>query len=206
SVDHSQHGFFTEAFFDEVAMAAGRDPYALRMALLADRPRHRNVLRTAAEAAGWGSPLPAGRGRGISLQESFGSLVAQVIEVHIERGAVRVDRVVLAVDAGFAVSPDGLRAQMESGVVFGLTAALYGEITLQKGAVAQSNFHDYPMLRMDETPPVETHIINSMEAWGGAGEPGTPGVAPALVNAVFDATGVRVRELPLAKQDFSDWG
>lgn len=206
SVDHSQHGFFTEAFFDEVAVAAGRDPYELRMGLLTGRPRHRDVLRTAAEAAGWGSPLPEGRGRGISLQESFGSLVAQVIEAHIENGTVRVDRVVLAVDPGFAVSPDGLRAQMESGVIFGLTAALYGEITLENGAVAQGNFHDYPMLRMDETPPIETHIINSMEAWGGAGEPGTPGVAPALVNAVFDATGVRVRELPLAKQDFSDWG
>lgn len=206
SVDHSQHGFFTEAFFDEVAVATGRDPFELRLGLLADQPRHQHVLRTAAEAAGWGAALPDGHGRGISLQESFGSLVAQVIEARIDAGQVRVDRVVLAVDPGFAVSPDGMRAQMESGVIFGLTAALYGEITLENGAVKQSNFHDYPMLRMHESPSIETHIINSMRAWGGAGEPGTPGVAPALVNAVFDATGIRVRELPLAKQDFSDWG
>lgn len=206
SVDHSQHGFFTEAFLDEAAAAAGRDPYALRMDLLEEKPRHREVLRLAAERAGWGSPRPRGHGRGISLQESFGSLVAQVIDVHIENGQLRVDRVVVAVDPGFAVSPDGLVAQMESGVVFGLTAALYGDITIADGAVVQSNFHDYRMLRIDETPTIETYIINSGEAMGGAGEPGTPGVAPALAGAVFDATGIRIRELPLAKYDFSDWG
>ncbi|MFT4768131.1 MAG: isoquinoline 1-oxidoreductase beta subunit [Glaciecola sp.] len=206
SVDHSQHGFFTEAFFDEVAVAAGKDPYEYRMSLLADKPRHQNVLRTAAERAGWGEDLPQGMGRGISLQESFGSLVAQVVDVSVRDGKVSVDRVVLAVDAGFAVSPDGLTAQMESGVSFGLTAALYGEITIENGAVQQSNFHDYPMGRMKDSPVIETHIINSGEAWGGAGEPGTPGIAPALVNAVFDATGLRVRELPLSKHDFSDFG
>ncbi|WP_439107908.1 molybdopterin cofactor-binding domain-containing protein [Congregibacter sp.] len=206
SVDHSQHGFFTEAFFDELAVAAGKDPYEYRMSLLADKPRHQNVLRTAAEAAGWGEQLPRGKGRGISLQESFGSLVAQVVDVSVTAGKVSVDRVVVAVDAGFAVSPDGLTAQMESGVNYGLTAALYGEINIEDGAVKQSNFHDYPMVRMNESPLIETHIINSGEAWGGAGEPGTPGIAPALVNAVFDATGLRVRELPLSKQDFSDFG
>ncbi|WOJ97153.1 molybdopterin cofactor-binding domain-containing protein [Congregibacter brevis] len=205
SVDHSQHGFFTEAFFDEVAVAAGKDPYEYRMSLLTDKPRHQKVLRTVAEAAGWGEQLPRGRGRGISLQESFGSLVAQVVDVSVTEGKVSVDRVVVAVDAGFAVSPDGLTAQMESGVIYGLTAALYGEINIEDGAVKQSNFHDYPMVRMNESPLIETHIINSGEAWGGAGEPGTPGIAPALVNAVFDATGLRVRELPLSKQDFSDF-
>ncbi|GAB5413872.1 MAG: xanthine dehydrogenase family protein molybdopterin-binding subunit [Congregibacter sp.] len=206
SVDHSQHGFFTEGFFDEVAAAAGQDPYEMRMRLLADKPRHQNVLRQAAEKAGWGQKLPRGKGRGIALQESFGSLVAQVVEVSIADGEVAVDRVVCAIDAGFAVAPDGLIAQMESGINFGLTAALYGEITLENGAVKQSNFHDYPILRMNKSPQIETIVINSGEAWGGAGEPGTPGVAPALVAAVFDATGMRVRELPLSKIDFSDWG
>ncbi|EED32334.1 aldehyde oxidase and xanthine dehydrogenase, molybdopterin binding [gamma proteobacterium NOR5-3] len=205
SVDHSQHGFFTEAFFDEVAIAAGKDPYEYRMSLLEGKPRHQKVLRTAAERAGWGEELPPGKGRGISLQESFGSLVAQVVDVTVRDGKVSVDRVVLAVDAGFAVSPDGLTAQMESGVNYGLTAALYGEITIADGAVQQGNFHDYLMVRMADSPEIETHIINSGEAWGGAGEPGTPGIAPALVNAVFDATGLRVRELPLSKHDFSDF-
>ncbi len=206
SVDHSQHGFFTEAFFDELAVAAGKDPYELRISLLGDKPRHQKVLRCAAENAGWGESLPRGRGRGISLQESFGSIVAQVVDVSVIGGRLKVDRVVVAIDAGFAVSPDGLTAQMESGVNYGLTAALYGEVSIENGAVVQSNFHDYPMLRMHDSPPVETHIINSGEVWGGGGEPGTPGVAPALVNAVFDATGIRVRELPLSRQDFSDWG
>ncbi len=206
SVDHSQHGFFTEAFFDEVAVAAGRDPYEMRMAMLADKPRHQNVLRQAAERGNWGETLPRGVGRGISLQESFGSLVAQVVDVHIDNGKLKVDRVVVAIDPGFAVSPDGLTAQMESGVIYGLTAALYGEVEIEQGAVKQSNFHNYRMVRMNEAPQIDTIIINSGEAWGGAGEPGTPGIAPALVSAVFDATGVRVRELPLAKQDFSDWG
>ncbi|MEM1114762.1 MAG: molybdopterin cofactor-binding domain-containing protein [Pseudomonadota bacterium] len=206
SVDHSQHGFFTEAFFDEVAVAAGKDPYTLRMSMLGDKPRHQNVLRTAAEKAGWGDELPRNRGRGIALQESFGSIVAQVVDVSIDEGKLKVERVVVAVDPGFAVSPNGLTAQMESGINYGLTAALYGDITIENGAVKQSNFHDYPMVRMNESPVIETHIINSGEAWGGAGEPGTPAIAPALVSAVFDATGIRVRELPLSKQDFSDWG
>ncbi|MEM1402566.1 MAG: molybdopterin cofactor-binding domain-containing protein [Pseudomonadota bacterium] len=206
SVDHSQHGFFTEAFFDEVAVAAGKDPYALRMGMLSDKPRHQTVLRTAAEKAGWGEELPRGMGRGIALQESFGSIVAQVVDVSINAGKLKVERVVVAVDPGFAVSPNGLTAQMESGINYGLTAALYGDISIENGAVKQSNFHDYPMVRMNESPVIETHIINSGEAWGGAGEPGTPAIAPALVSAVFDATGIRVRELPLSKQDFSDWG
>jgi len=201
SVDHSQHGFFTESFIDEVAHAAGEDPYQFRAARLQDQPRHLAVLRKAAEAAGWDKPLAQGRGRGIALQESFGALVAQVVEVTVANGETKVDRVVAAVDPGFAVSPDGLSAQIESGIIYGLTAALYGEITIENGAVKQSNYHDYKALRMPEAPVIETHIINSLAAVGGAGEPGTPAIAPALANAVYDATGVRVRKLPLNRPE-----
>lgn len=203
SVDHSQHGFFVESFIDELAHEARQDPYQYRRDLLADHPRHRNVLDVAAQQANWQTPLGENRGRGIALQESFGSLVAEVVEVTVIDGKVSVDRVVVAVDPGFAVSPDGLIAQMESGVVFGLTAALYGEVSIAKGRVQQTNFHDYPMLRMNATPVIETHIITSHEAWGGAGEPGTPGIAPALTNAIFAATGNRIRELPVSKYDFT---
>jgi isoquinoline 1-oxidoreductase beta subunit len=202
SVDHSQHGFFTESFADEVAHAAGRDPFEFRRDLLADAPRHRRVLELAAERADWYRTRPAGSGRGIALQESFGTIVAQVVDVTVAGGKVKVDRVVCVVDPGFAVSPDGMVAQMESGIVYGLTAALYGEVTLRDGAVAQSNFHDYPLLRMDEMPVIDTHIVQSEAPWGGAGEPGTPGIAPALANAIFDATGERIRELPVSRYDF----
>jgi isoquinoline 1-oxidoreductase beta subunit len=133
---------------------------------------------------------------------SFGTIVAQVVDVTVAGGKVKVDRVVCVVDPGFAVSPDGMVAQMESGIVYGLTAALYGEVTLRDGAVAQSNFHDYPLLRMDEMPVIDTHIVQSEAPWGGAGEPGTPGIAPALANAIFDATGERIRELPVSRYDF----
>lgn len=209
SVDHSQHGFFTESFIDEVAIAAGQDPYQYRADRLKDKPRHLAVLNKAAEEANWDKPLAKGRGRGISLQESFGSIVAQVVEMSLVDGEVNVDRVVAAIDAGVAVSPDGLTAQIESGIVYGLTAALYGEITIKDGAVTQSNFHDYQALRMPKAPAIETHIISSDSAIGGAGEPGTPGIAPALANAVFDATGVRVRNLPMSRPDvrmqLEDW-
>ena len=201
SVDHSQHGFFTEGFADELAAAAGRDPYEFRRDLLDGAPRHRAVLDRAAAAAGWGQPMPEGRGRGIALQESFGTIVAQVAEVTVQQGKVQVDRVVCVVDPGFAISPNGLVAQMESGIIYGLSAALYGEITIVKGAVAQSNFHDYPVVRMDEAPHIETHIINSGAPLGGGGEPGTPAIAPALANAIYAATGTRIRELPISKYD-----
>lgn len=202
SVAHSQHCFFTESFIDEVAAAAGQDPYEYRAARLAHRPRQLAVLQKVAEAADWGRPLAAGRGRGISLQQGFGSIVAQVVEVSITGGEVQVDRVVAAVDAGFAVSPDGLTAQIESGIVYGLTAALYGEITIENGAVKESNFNDYQMLRMSAMPKIETHIINSGNPMGGAGEPGTPPIAPALTNAIFNATGQRIRQLPIKNIDF----
>jgi isoquinoline 1-oxidoreductase beta subunit len=203
SVDHSQHGFFTEGFFDEVAFAAHKDPYALRRELLENHPRHRAVLDLAAEKSRWDEKRPEGSGRGIALQESFGSIVATVADVTVTEGKVKVTRVVCAVDCGFAVAPDGLAAQMESGILYGLTAALYGEISIDRGAVVQRNFHDYPMVRMDESPAIEVHIINSGAAMGGGGEPGTPGIAPALANAIFDATGYRVRELPVSKHDFN---
>jgi len=203
AVDHSQHAFFTESFIDELAVLANRDPYRFRRDLLVDKPRHRKVLDTAANTAGWGTAPGPGRGRGIALHESFGSIVAEVVEARVDAGKVRVERVVCAVDAGYAVNPDGLVAQMESGIVYGLTAALYGEISLEQGRVKQSNFHDYPMLRIDEMPQVETVIVDSGGPLGGAGEPGTPPLAPALANAIHDAIGVRIRELPISKHNLN---
>ena len=167
------------------------------------KPRHLKVLDLAAEKAGWGEPIAQGKGRGISLQESFGSLVAQVVDVTLTGGKIGVDRVVCAIDAGFAVSPDGLTAQMESGIIYGLSAAMYGEVSVVNGAVQQTAFHDYPVTRMQDSPVIETHILNSGEAMGGAGEPGTPGIAPALANAIYQATGTRVRKLPVSQYDFN---
>ena len=206
SVDHSQHGFFTESFIDELAYEANQDPYRFRRALLKDHPRYQAVLDLAAKQANWDSPVGKNRGRGIALQASFGSIVAEVVEVSVIEGRVAVDKVVVAIDPGFAVSPDGLTAQMESGVIFGLTAALFGEIGIENGRVTQSNFHDYPMLRMDSAPVIETHIINSHATWGGAGEPATPAIAPALTNAIHAATGTRIRALPVSQYDFSKEG
>ena len=203
SVDHSQHGFFTESFIDEVAVAAGQDSYEYRVARLQHLPRQLAVLRKAATEAQWDVPLAPGRGRGIALQESFGSIVAEVVEVTVSDGNLSVDRVVAVIDAGYAISPDGMKAQIESGIVYGLSAALYGEITIKNGAVAQSNFHDYSSLRMSKAPTIETHIINSGEVMGGAGEPGTPPIAPALANAIFNATGERIRQLPIKNAMFN---
>jgi isoquinoline 1-oxidoreductase beta subunit len=201
SVDHSLHAFFTESFIDELAVAAGADTYEYRRELLAGSPRFLAVLDLAARKAGWGTSLPANMGRGIAIHRSFGTIVAQVVDVEIVAGKPKARRVVCAVDPGYAVHPDNLAAQMESGIAFGLTAALYGEISIRGGAVAQSNFHDYRMLRMDEAPEVETHIINGGGVTGGAGEPGTPPIAPAFTNAIFDATGIRIRELPVSKHE-----
>jgi len=199
SVGHSYNAFFVEAFLDEVAHAARRDPYEFRRALLAGAPRHRRVLETAARKAGWGTPLPPRTGRGIALAESFHSIVAQVAEVEVGADkALRVKRVVCAIDCGKAVNPGIVAAQMESGIVFGLSAALHGEITLKDGRVEQSNFPGYDMVRLADCPAIETHIVDSgWEHLGGVGEPGTPPIAPAVANALFAATGQRLRKLPL---------
>ncbi len=204
SVDHSLHAFFTESFIDELAFEAGVDAYQYRRDLLAGEPRFRAVLDAAAGLAKWDSALPEEHGRGIAIHKSFGTIVAQVVEVEIKEGRAIPRKAFCAVDAGFAMHPDGMRAQMESGIIYGLTAALYSDISIRRGAVAQSNFHDYPMLRMDESPEIETVIVNSGERLGGAGEPGTPAIAPALVNAIFNATGKRIRELPVSLHDLAD--
>jgi len=199
SVGSSHTAFATECFLDEVAAAGARDPLDLRRTLLADHPRHLGVLDLAAAKAGWGgSPLPPGKGRGLAVHESFHSVVAQVAEVTIgPRGEITVDRVVCAIDCGIAVTPDVIRAQMEGAIAFGLSAALFGQITLKDGAAEQSNFHDYRCLRMSEMPKVEVHIVPSTDAPTGVGEPGVPPIAPAVCNAIFAATGKRIRRLPL---------
>ena len=201
SVGHSHTAFVVESFLDEVAHAAGKDPFQMRQALLADKPRHRGVLELAAEKAGWGKPLPAGQGRGIAVHESFGSFIAQVAEVSVSpKGEVRVHRVVCAVDCGLTVNPEIIAAQMESGIAFGLSAALHSAITLKDGRVEQGNFDGYQVLRMNEMPLVEVHIVPSREKPGGVGEPGVPPIAPAVANAVFAVTGVRLRALPLSRE------
>jgi isoquinoline 1-oxidoreductase beta subunit len=197
SVGHSHTAFAVESFVDELAHAAKRDPLEFRRALLEKSPRVRAVLELAAEKAGWGTAPPAGRARGLAVHESFGSIVSHVAEVSVEDGRIRVHRMVCAIDCGVCVNPLGVAAQMESGVAFGLSAALHSELTMKEGRVQESNFHDYPILRLHEMPKVEVHIVASREKSGGAGEPGTPPVAPAVANAVFALTGKRLRELPL---------
>ena len=202
SVGHSHTGFSVEAFFDEVAHAGGKDPYELRRALLANQPRMLAVLDLVAQKANWGSPYPAGHARGIATHFSFDSYVAQVVEVSVDNdGTVHVHRVVAAVDCGRTVNPDTVKAQIEGGIIFGLTAALKTEITLEQGRVQQRNFNDYPMLRMFESPAIEVYIVPSTERPTGVGEPGVPPVAPAVANAIFAATGKRVRRLPIKPED-----
>src|SRR6266576_2766055 len=200
SVGVSHNGFVTECFLDEIAAAAGRDPFELRRELLRDKPRHRRTLELAAEKAGWGSPLPHGRSRGIALAEWGPTVCVEVAEVSLDAdGSVHVPRVVCAVDCGQAVNTGQVEAQMQGGVVFGLSAALYGEITLDKGRVVQGNFDTYPVVRMPEAPAVEVYIVPSSDPQGGAGEPGVPPIAPAVCNAIFAATGKRIRKLPIGK-------
>ena len=197
SVGHTHTGYSTETFFDEVAHAAGHDPVELRRQLLKDHPRHLAVLELAAEKADWGGPLPEGIARGVAVHESFSSFVAQVVEVSLgKRGMPRVERVVCAVDCGIAINPDNIRGQMESGIGFGLGAALHNEIVLEEGRVRESNFHDYRPLRIQEMPKVEVHIVPSKVPPTGVGEPGVPPIAPAVANAYFELTGKRVRRLP----------
>lgn len=199
SVGHTHTAFAVESFMDELAHAAGADPVAFRLALLKDQPRWAGVLRLAAERAGWDTPLAPGRGRGVAVHASFNSYVAEVAEVSVAAdGAVRVERVVCAVDCGLAVNPDVIRAQMEGGIGFGLGAVMRNAITLRDGQVEQSNFPDYEPLRMGDMPAVEVHIVPSAEAPTGVGEPGVPPAGPALANAIFAATGKRVRALPFS--------
>jgi isoquinoline 1-oxidoreductase subunit beta len=198
SVGPSQNAFIVESFVDELAHAAGADPVEYRRALLGKSPRHRAVLELAAQKAGWGTPLPPGRARGVAVAFSYGSYAAHVAEVSVnEDGRPRVHRIVGAIDCGIAVNPDQVRAQMEGGAVYALTAALYGEITIESGRVKQSNFHDYPLLRIGESPVIEVYILDSGEPPGGLGEPGVPTVAPAVCNAIFALTGKRIRRLPI---------
>jgi isoquinoline 1-oxidoreductase beta subunit len=199
SVGSTHTAFATECFLDELARAAGQDPLAFRLALLDKHPRHKAVLELAAQKAGWGKPAAQGRTRGLAVHESFNSFVAQVAEISKSRdGKVKVERVVCAVDCGVAVNPNIIAMQMESGIGYGLSAALSGAITLKDGLVEQSNFHDYPVLRMNEMPRVETHIVPSAEKPTGVGEPATPVIAPAVANALFARDGKPVRALPLA--------
>lgn len=200
SVGHSHSGFVMESLVDELAHAAKQDPLAYRRQLLKDHPRHLAALNLAADKASWGKPLPAGVFRGIAVHESFGSYVAQVAEVSVKEGEVKVHRVVVAIDCGLAVNPDGVQAQMESSVAYALGAALTSEISFKDGQVTQSNFHDYQVLRMKDMPRVEVHIVPSTEKMGGVGEPGVPPLAPAVTNAIFAATGKRIRRLPVGDQ------
>jgi isoquinoline 1-oxidoreductase subunit beta len=197
SVYSSQNAFPEECFLDELAAASGQDPLAFRLQHLPPGHRLRGVLQLAAEKAGWGRPAPAGRARGIACHSSFGSHVAEVAEVSAAGGKLRVHRVVAAVDCGAVVNPDSIEHQVEGAVAYGLSAALRGAITLEKGAVVQGNFDDYEPLRIHEMPAVEVHVASSAEPPGGIGEPGLPPIAPAVANALFAATGKRVRTLPL---------
>lgn len=201
SVGHSHTAFVMESLIDELAHAAGKDPVEYRRALLKNHPRHLGVLDLAVGKANWTTPLAKGRARGVAVHESFGSWVAQVAEVSVEDTptgpAVRVHRVVCAVDCGIAVNPETIRAQMESGIAFGLGATLHSKLSLKEGRVQQSNYHDYQVLRLNEMPQVEVHIVPSAEKPGGIGETGVPPIAPAVANAVFALTGQRLRELPL---------
>jgi isoquinoline 1-oxidoreductase beta subunit len=200
SVGSSLNAWVTECFVDELATAAGKDPVAYRLELLSEHPRYRRVLETAAREAGWGTALPDGRARGVAVHESFGSIVAEVAEVSVgSDGTPRVHRVVCAVDCGDVVNPEIIKAQMESGIVYGLSAALWGELTIEGGGVKQGNFDTYPVLRIDQMPRVDTFIVTSGDPLGGIGEPGTPPIAPAVCNALYQLTGKRIRRLPIGR-------
>jgi isoquinoline 1-oxidoreductase beta subunit len=203
SVGYSQNTFFSESFMDELAAAGGKDALEFRRKLLEQSPRPLAVLELAAEKAGWGKPLPAGHGRGIALVNNIGSFTAQVAEVSVTQGKLKVHRVVCAVDCGHVVNPWGVEQQIQGGIVYGLSAAMKGEITLDRGRVQQANFHQYDVLRIDEMPVVEVYLIPSQAAPGGIGEASVPPIAAAVGNAIFAATGKRLRKLPLRVQDLA---
>jgi len=197
SVGHSHTGFATECFMDELAALGHKDPYQLRRALLTKHPRHLAVLDLAAQKAGWGKPLSKGRARGIAVHFAFESYNAQVAEVSVTDDKVRVHRIVSAVDCGHYVNPGIIAAQLEGGAIFAASAALFQELTFENGRLQQTNFHTFPVMRMNECPEIETHIVDSNEKSGGIGEPGVPCTAPAIANAIFAATGKRIRKLPI---------
>jgi isoquinoline 1-oxidoreductase beta subunit len=193
--------FAIECFIDELARKAGKDPVAFRRDMLGKTPRLQAALELVAQKSGWGEPLPPRTGRGVSVQPSFGSFIATVVEAQVdEHGEVRLRRVTSAVDTGIAVNPDTIVAQLQGGLIFGLTAALYGEVTIKNGRVQQSNFNNYRMLRIDQIPPIEVHVIKSGEAPGGIGETGTTAGPPALRNAIYAATGIALRRLPIDRE------
>jgi isoquinoline 1-oxidoreductase subunit beta len=196
SVSHALNAFANESFIDECAAAAGKDPYAYRMSLLASQPRFANVLKMAAEKSGWGTPV-AGRSRGIALMEGYDTYMAQVAEVSMQGGVPVVHKVTVVADLGRMVNPDTVEAQIQSSIVFGLSAALYGEITLENGRVQQNNFNTYRVVRMNESPAIDITLVQSTEKPGGIGEPATAVVVPAIANAVAALTGKRVRQLPM---------
>jgi len=203
AVGSTHTAYAVEAFLDELAEAAGKDPIEFRLAMLKDHPRHAGVLKLAAEKAGWGTPAPQGRFRGVALAESFSTYVAQIADVSIDNGSVKVERVVCAVDCGTAINPDQVRAQMEGGIGYGLGAILKSQLTLTKGAVDQGNFDSYEVLRFEEMPQVEVHIVPSEEPPTGVGEPGVPPIGPAVANAVYAATKKRIRMLPFSRNDLT---
>ena len=197
AVSHNMNAFANETFFDELAVAAGKDPYAYRMSLLGSQPRYANVLKLAADKAGWSTPAPAGRFRGIALMEGYDTYMAQVAEISLVNGAIKVHRVTVAADLGRMVNPDTVEAQIQSSVVFGMGAALMQEITVDKGRVQQTNFNTFPVVRMNETPFIEIVLVDSKEKPGGIGEPATALIAPAIANALAQLTGKRLRKLPM---------
>jgi isoquinoline 1-oxidoreductase beta subunit len=205
SVGASQNAFFLESFVDEMAHAAGKDPVEFRRALLGKRPDWMKVLNTLAEKSNWGSAMPAGKGRGIAVTECFGSVVGCVAEIDLTpQGRLKVERVVYAIDCGHAVNPLTTAEQLEGGTIFGLTAALFGKITVKNGAIEQGNFDSYQMVRLAQAPKIEVHLaLTGGKKWGGVGEPGTAPIAPAVANAIFAVTGKRIRRLPLMDQDLS---
>jgi isoquinoline 1-oxidoreductase beta subunit len=203
TVAHSQNPFVRECFIDEMAYAAGKDPYEYRRRLLAPDSKERRILEITAKAAGWGEALPAGVHRGLAVTEAYGSYTAAVAELSVsEADAVSIRRLVLGIDSGHVVNPDNVEAQMQGSAVFMLTAMFWGEITLKAGRVEQSNFHDHRMMRLAEMPKVEVVIAPSGGFWGGIGEPGQAAIAPAVANALFFATGRRIRSLPLERHGF----
>ncbi|MGZ5251612.1 MAG: xanthine dehydrogenase family protein molybdopterin-binding subunit, partial [Caldimonas sp.] len=203
AVSHNMNAFANESFIDECAAAAGQDPVKYRLALLANQPRFLNVLNTAAEKSGWATPAPAGRSRGVALMEGYDTYMAQVAEISMQGGVPVVHKVTVVADLGRMVNPDTVEAQIQSSIIFGLTAALYGEITVDKGRVQQTNFHQYKMVRMNEAPQIDITLVDSTEKPGGIGEPATALIGPAVGNAVFAATGKRLRRMPMTAENIA---